>query len=637
MRVLPKPHAVELREGYYWVTGRDRITIDASCHDTAACRDTIYSYAKLLAEEFEEQTGFAPMIDRRVTGGHAGVHLQISEALKERLGEEAYHIAADDEGVVLTGADEGGLLYAVQTLRQIIRQEGLLIPFMELEDYPELPVRGYFYDVTRGRIPTMDYLKRVADTCSFYKINQMHLYIEHTFLFDGLSEVWRDDTPLTAEDILELDEYCSRLHIDLVPSIATFGHLYKLLCTKTFRGLSELEEKDGQAFSFSHRMHHHTLNVTDDEALALVYRMIDEYAPLFRSKLFNINCDETFDLGKGKGKARADEVGTLAMYIDWVNKICAHVKELGKRPMFWGDIIAAKPETIKDLPEDIICMTWDYGLAPGDTNVRRLWENGAKQYLCPGVQGWNQLINRFDTAYANIRKMANLAHKFEGEGLLVTDWGDYGHIQHPDFAVIGLIYAAAMGWNSDIEEKETLNEDISLLEFNDRSGRLVSILDMLSNQAVMTWGHLIEFEEELRYRIFDRDIDEFWKGYLPQIERKLPYIQEYNTRIDQCQYELCRMMPQLDSADKKRAAAYLVMSDGQKILNRLLAVLVHTFLDRDDVLSVDAAGLAEELEIWYYDYKKLWRSVSRESELYRIGEAIFWTADYLRGLSKQTV
>ena len=81
------------------------------------------------------------------------------------------------------------------------------------------------------------------------------------------------------------------------------------------------------------------------------------------------------------------------MYIQWVNRVCEHVEEIGKRPMFWGDIIAAHPETIKELPKDIICMTWDYGLAPGDTNVRKLWENGAHQYLCPGVQGWNQTIH----------------------------------------------------------------------------------------------------------------------------------------------------------------------------------------------------------------------------------------------------
>ena len=62
-------------------------------------------------------------------------------------------------------------------------------------------------DVTRGRIPKMTYLKELADRCSLYKINQLHLYIEHTFLFDGLSEVWRDDTPLTARKVPDNPRY----------------------------------------------------------------------------------------------------------------------------------------------------------------------------------------------------------------------------------------------------------------------------------------------------------------------------------------------------------------------------------------------------------------------------------------------
>ena len=57
------------------------------------------------------------------------------------------------------------------------------------------------------------------------------------------------------------------------------------------------------AFSFYERMCHHTLNrSTDDRAYELVCRLIDEYSPLFRSNLFNINCDETFDLEEEEEK-----------------------------------------------------------------------------------------------------------------------------------------------------------------------------------------------------------------------------------------------------------------------------------------------------------------------------------------------
>lgn len=626
MHLLPQPHHMEFQDGKYRLTYQSRITIDSACGDQA------YETARILAGELERQTGLSPVIDRRMTGFHPGIYLYEKEELKSRLGAESYELTVSEEGVTVAGGDAAGLLYGVQTLRQVIRQEGSLLPYLHIEDYPELPVRGWFHDVTRGRIPTMDFLKRMADQCSYYKINQMHLYIEHTFLFDGLSEMWRDDTPLTAADILELDAYCRRLNIDLVPSIATFGHLYKLLRTKTYRHLSELEEAEGAAFSFYNRMHHHTLNVTDEESLRLVYRMMDEFLPLFSSKLFNMNGDETFDLGKGKGKPYADQVGTHRMYLDWINKISAHAKELGKRPMFWGDIIAAHPETIKELPEDIICMTWDYCLSPGDTNVRRLWENGATQYLCPGAQGWNQTINSFDTAYANIRKMAVFAHQFEGAGLLVTDWGDYGHLHYPEFSMVGVAYAAAMGWNSRVPEKEDINRDISVLEFGDRSEKLMAVLAELSNQSAMSWGELVEFEEETRYQVAGKGMDAFWKGYLPRLERRLPMLRRRNDRIDACCDEIRGLMTGMNPGDRARMLPYFIMSDGQKLLNRMIAVLAKRYLGNTDVPEVEPAELAADFEVWYLEYKKLWRSVSRESELYRIGEVVFWTADYLRDM-----
>ena len=86
--------------------------------------------------------------------------------------------------------------------------------------------------------------------------------------------------------------------------------------------------------------------------------------------------------------------------------------------MFWGDIIAAHPETIKELPKDIICMTWDYGLAPGDTNVRKLWGKTVHISIC--VQVFRDGIRRFTYLKLPMRiskKMAVFAHQFDGEGL----------------------------------------------------------------------------------------------------------------------------------------------------------------------------------------------------------------------------
>ncbi len=45
----------------------------------------------------------------------------------------------------------------------------------------------------------------------------------------------------------------------------------------------------------------------------------------------------------------------------------------------------------------------------------------------------------------------------------------------------------------------------------------------------------------------------------------------------------------------------------------------------------EGTRLAAELEEWFLFYKEVWRSVSRESELYRIQDVVFGYADLLRG------
>lgn len=610
MKLIPQPQNMTLGDGFFRLKYNDRITLHTSCPASA------YDTAKLLAGEVEAQTGIPMMIDRRAATPHRGIHLSLSGTAQK----EAYRLEITPDGIWVTASDESGLLCGVQTLRQILRQQGGLLPCLSISDYPALPVRGLFYDATRCRIPTMEFMKSLADLCSFYKLNQLHLYIEHTYLFDGFSEVWRDDTPLTAQDILELDAYCRKLHIDLVPSVATLGHLYKVLRTRTYRHLSEIEDSDDVAFSFYERMCHHTLDVTQEGSLELVYQMLDEYASLFTSDLFNINGDEPFDLGRGRSKKLADEIGSHQMYVDWLAKVCRHVQELGKRPMFWGDVILADPETIKELPAEIICMNWDYDTAPRENHAKSLAATGVAQYLCPGAQGWKQTINQFETAYLNIRKMATLAHKYNGAGLLVTEWGDFGHLQDPESSLPGIIYSAAMGWNTQFPTEEALNEAISVLEYGDPSGKIMSVLRTLSQQVVMNWGHVVEFVEIQQGHIEGRTMERFRADFQSWINDRLEKAEEMQQTIDVCLDQIAALTPTMTG--RKRMYSYVLMAEGQKLLNRF-AMNLYGENTKDPQLAAD-------LEAWWNSYKNLWRKSSRESELYRNGEVIFYLADYLR-------
>ena len=150
-----------------------------------------------------------------------------------RLAHDEYtlDVFASDT-IAVRGGSESGLRYGMQTLRQMIRQTSRTLPCLHIQDKPAFAVRAYSLDVTRGRVPTMAFLTWFIDQLALYKYNQFQLYVEHAFAFGELSEAWRGTDPLTADDIMFLDEYCAHHGIELVPSLATFGHMYMNLRTR---------------------------------------------------------------------------------------------------------------------------------------------------------------------------------------------------------------------------------------------------------------------------------------------------------------------------------------------------------------------------------------------------------------------
>ncbi len=613
MYIIPEPQEMNQKEGSFTVCFDQKIVLDTSCSPES------YGYARLIQEEFKTYTGYGPAISRGRSKKTA-----ITLAITPGLLEEEYRLKVDGDGIRIESGGDKGLLYGVQTLRQIVRQSGACIPYVDIHDFPGIKNRGFYHDVTRGRIPTLSYLKKLADKMAFYKLNQLQLYIEHSFLFEDLSEVWRDDTPLTAQDFLELDAYCRKLNIDLVPNISCFGHLYKVLRTKSYGQLCELPEPLKEPFSFYDRMAHHTIDVTNRESILLVKSLIEEYMPLFTSEYFNVGADETFDLGKGRSRETAEKEGVQRLYIDYVREICEFVVSKGKKPMFWGDIICGFPESIKELPPTTICLNWGYSADVGEESTRKLSQAGAVQYNCPGVNGWNEFVGRLDVAYENIRRMCSYAYKYQSEGVLTTDWGDYGHINHPDLSIPGMIYGAAFSWKKEAPDFEEMNRRISRVEFGDRSERLVSLIAQISHNQTFGWRQAVCYKEH--------------RGEEAALSPELAAgTGEVLQELGRIAGKLRELTPGLPEETNAVIHACLVAMKGMELIQKAGALILAKDHHTKPVILVDACKLSSELEEWFMFYKEVWRSVSRESELSCIQDVIFWYADLLRDCSEITL
>lgn len=601
-----------------------------------------------VSEELMPQNGWAlPGILRDYLRTWAGVRAElgsgrayrgdISLRLDESLPKRHYRLNIMPETIEIAGGSREAVGYGISTLCQLIKVEGGYIPCLLIEDYPDVETRGYYLDQARGRSLKLAVLKRFVDDLSLFKVNQFQLYIEQSFLFRGLSEVWREDSVLTASEIVELDRYCKERDIDFVPSLASFGHLYGLLRTKSYGEFCEKEDAIGKPFSLIGKMQHHTIAVSHEKAFDLIKELFDQFFPLFSSIHINICADETFDLGREKSKELAKELGYEDLYLSFLKKLCAYVTERGKIPQFWGDVIVRKPELIKELPPETICLAWGYSPEEKESVCESLFKAGANVYLCPGVAAWNQFIADFESAYLNQKIMSQYAKKYGAKGYLNTDWGDFGHINDLAFSIPGMIYGASFSWNTDGSmSEEEMNEKISKLYYTDRSKKLMNELKKASKEVVFSWYHVVAFFEKFaEVGRFDKEREPLESLVQNRLLENIQAFRNFSDRIDTAnenleviRISLRRIFQEMDSIHRDKLDIFNNSIWAISLWNRVGKAL---FIEG----SYDEAGkkkLAGELEYWFMMYKELFRKEAKEGLLHRVARIIYWYGDVLRGL-----
>lgn len=616
MYLIPKPKVYKEKEGSFNLKRGTRINLSYCCdfYELDCAID--------LQKEIKKIFGFNIAINKSINNTPLKNAINIIKI--DGMENEEYKLIINNDSIEIMFTFNSGIFYGMQTLKQILKQSSNSIRNLEIEDKPYFKNRGFFHDVTRGKVPTLETLKQLVDKASYYKINQIQLYIEHTFAFKGMSEVWIDKDPLTSEEILILDMYCKKRNVELIPSLSTFGHLYEVLRTKSFCNLCEMDGMEDDKYSFYERMAHHTLDVSNDESLKLVENMLEQFIPLFSSNKFNICGDETFDLGKGKSKEIADKIGEGKLYVDFLNKVVSIVKKYDKTVMFWGDVILRHTDLLNEVPEELICLNWDYSNEVTEEKTKLMADVKREQYVSPGVGSWNQLVSYMDKAFENIRRMVNYGVKYKATGVLNTDWGDFGHINLLASSIPGMIYGAALSWNPNDEISNNSEGDfseiykgISRIEYGDKSLKIVALLNDLTKNHKIRWEEVVAFKE--RYNTLKEKLESFDVEYLEN---------EYKVS---CEIEE-QLIGMLSDIENKYAIQELIIAtEGMKLFNRFFIMVMKYDLGRENSnLVYEPKKLAENIEVWFYDYSKAWRMRNKESELYRIREVIQYICKYLR-------
>lgn len=221
MPLIPMPQQIEW--GDHWLVP-GRFTIQSHA-DFAAEKDQLISML----------TGRGLHHDSIPSSEAVPIHLKLAEVEDPHGVDGAYELKIDKQ-VIISAASSAGIFYGLQTLKQLILQEGsdLKIAECTIHDWPAFKIRGYMQDVGRNYQSTV-FLKEQMKVLASYKMNVFHMHLTDNpgWRLESLRYPQLQLEEATSrkpgkyysrDEFVDLVDYCSERHITIIPEFDIPGH-----------------------------------------------------------------------------------------------------------------------------------------------------------------------------------------------------------------------------------------------------------------------------------------------------------------------------------------------------------------------------------------------------------------------------
>lgn len=331
---------------------------------------------------------------------------------------DAYLLDVNKKNIVLTSNSQAGLLYAIQSLRQLITEDNdkFVVQRGTINDYPAFSWRAFMLDEAR-HFKGKEVVKGLLDEMSLLKMNVFHWHLTddqgwriEIKKYPKLTEVgaYRDSTEMnhfhsdvydgephggfyTQADIKEIVDYANKLHIRVVPEIEMPGHSSAPIAAYPWLGVTGKQIEVPGKFG----VHYDIYDVTKPEVLDFFSNVFDEVIELFPSPVIHIGGDEIRydqwnDSYRVKSYMRKHGLKTPAeLQVFFTNNISNMLKEKGKRMMGWNDITGAKLHEYQS-EED----TKEVSQKLADGTIVQFWK-GDTTLIVNTIQNGYDVVNSF--------------------------------------------------------------------------------------------------------------------------------------------------------------------------------------------------------------------------------------------------
>lgn len=387
------------------------------------------------------------------------------------LGEEGYYLRVDNQGVTAAAATETGLYYATRTIAQLATDRTLLHGII-IRDWPSLRYRGFQYDVSRGQMPKLEALKRLAGITAEAKINIYELYIEHEFQWTRHPDIAPPEA-ISAKDARDLFDTAAHYHMEVHPMMQTFGHFYIIGLKPAYR---KYMVPDGG-----------TVDIRKPEAVAFVLDLIDEICDAFPGKFLNVDITEINDAAFKESGTTQEQLTDLTL--QYATKMRDALAKRGMRLMVAQGPLAAEGSltglgsVVEKLPKDVVIASYYTAEFYGgwDKDFPRLRQVGLDFFAQPWIDSHAHIMPYVGHAmdFSDITVSRGL--KFGALGSVTTDWGDDGHYHLPAMTWYPMLYHGASCWTGAKLDRDYFNKAFCRLVFGTMDDSIARAINLAGN------------------------------------------------------------------------------------------------------------------------------------------------------------
>ncbi|RZM30304.1 MAG: glycoside hydrolase family 20 [Pedobacter sp.] len=356
LKIVPQPSFVTLAAGELTLTSAVNVYVDKRSG---------------LDANFIGQTlkgmGFQPKLVSKEAQGKISFILEGKESEQK---DESYRlIIGENDQVIIKSASRKGLLYGLQTLRQIAktRQDEVVLQRCTISDQPAFSWRAFMLDESRN-FQGKEVVKDLLDEMSRLKLNVFHWHLvddpawrieikrypKLTTLaskgnfgqmqkFTTTNDTRWDSLFVappaqyyTQKDIKEIVAYAQKRGISIIPEIEVPGHVSASVYAYPWLGATSKTLGKG--------VHGDLYDVTDPKVEEFVHNVLDEIISLFPGGIIHIGGDEANyqhwkDSETVNKFMKEKNIPTYADLQVWaINRMSKYISSKGYRMIGWNEI-----------------------------------------------------------------------------------------------------------------------------------------------------------------------------------------------------------------------------------------------------------------------------------------------------------